>query len=138
MAFLHGLWFIADRKDNDMNILIVDDNPTMCRMIKRQIERSLGHGHRITLCSDAEQAIDWYRNGQFDWVCMDIQMEQMDGLCATRRILRIDPDARVIIVTQYNDAEYRQEAMKSGAVGYVLKENLYDLARFICPLQMEI
>jgi DNA-binding NarL/FixJ family response regulator len=63
---------------------------------------------------------------------MDLQMPVMDGLEATRRLHDVDPDARVIIVTQYGDAHLREAATQAGALGYVLKENLIELRQLIC------
>ncbi len=62
---------------------------------------------------------------------MDMQLNHIDGLMATRSILSIDPTAKIIIVTQYDDSKYRKFAENAGAYGYVLKDNLLVILKII-------
>ena len=55
----------------------------------------------------------------------------MDGIAATRDVVRSFPEAKVIIVTQYDDDDLRKKAMQAGAKEFVLKENLTELNRII-------
>jgi DNA-binding NarL/FixJ family response regulator len=57
-----------------------------------------------------------------DIVLMDVRMPDMDGLTALERIKRADPDAAVIMVSLYDDADYLYRAVSAGAAGYILKE----------------
>lgn len=68
------------------------------------------------------QAIDVVRQTRPDVVCMDVQMPDMDGLEATRRIVA-DPQVRaaVVVLTTFNREDYLVEALHAGAVGYLLK-----------------
>jgi DNA-binding NarL/FixJ family response regulator len=56
-------------------------------------------------------------------VLMDIRMPQLDGLEATRRILATDNTARILILTTFDLDEYVYEALRSGASGFVLKDD---------------
>jgi DNA-binding NarL/FixJ family response regulator len=56
-------------------------------------------------------------------VLMDIRMPQLDGLEATRRILASDDTARILILTTFDLDEYVYEALRSGASGFVLKDD---------------
>ena len=56
-----------------------------------------------------------------DVILMDIQMPGLNGIEATRRILRIDPSIGVVVVTMYEDDDSVFDAMRAGARGYVLK-----------------
>jgi DNA-binding NarL/FixJ family response regulator len=56
-------------------------------------------------------------------VLMDIRMPQLDGLEATRRILAADGSARILILTTFDLDEYVYEALRSGASGFVLKDD---------------
>jgi DNA-binding NarL/FixJ family response regulator len=65
---------------------------------------------------------------------MDIRMPQLDGLEATRRILAADSTARILILTTFDLDEYVYEALRSGASGFVLKDDPPEqlLARDTC------
>ncbi len=54
-------------------------------------------------------------------------MEPMDGLSGSRTILRAHPDAKIIILTNYDDPDYRQAAREAGTEAYVLKEHLGEI-----------
>jgi DNA-binding NarL/FixJ family response regulator len=58
-------------------------------------------------------------------------MQGIDGLHATEAIKILDPNAKIIIVTNYDDPEFRAEAIQLGTKGYVLKENLTELRKVI-------
>ena len=85
----------------------------------------------FTECGDGVQALEAYRQHRPDWVLMDIKMEEMDGLLATRQIKEVFPDARIIIVTGYDDARLRDAAHRAGACAYVRKENLLELRQVL-------
>ncbi len=82
-------------------------------------------------CADGRQAADVFREHQPDWVLMDIQMPGMDGLAATRSIRRDFPEARVVIVTQFDGPLLRAAAREAGAKAYILKENLLEARALI-------
>ncbi len=62
---------------------------------------------------------------------MDVQMGEVNGIEATRRIVSDHPGAKVVIVTDYDDAALRRAAEEAGACGYVLKEDLLGLRRLL-------
>ncbi len=58
-------------------------------------------------------------------------MKYVDGIAATTQITSAFPEARVMIVTDYDDQELRGASCKAGACGYLLKENLLDLSQIL-------
>ena len=58
-------------------------------------------------------------------------MKSVDGLTATRCLLKRWPQAQVVIVTSYDDDLLREEARQAGACGYVLKENLLEVRQLL-------
>ncbi|HXG93319.1 MAG TPA: response regulator transcription factor [Blastocatellia bacterium] len=108
-------------------ILIVEDNEQMRRVI-RNVIGDLGAVREI---ADGAQALNAYAEWKPDWVLMDIKMEKVNGITATREIKAAFPDARIIIVTNYDDADLREAARKAGACSYVLKEDLLSLRHIV-------
>ena len=103
----------------------------MRRMIKKLIK---GVPAEVYECSDGAQALAAYIVHLPDWVVMDIEMKEVDGITATRQITTAFPDARVIIVTVHGDEPLRAAARQAGACGYVLKENLLELRRLLADV----
>src|SRR5881628_793189 len=114
-----------------MKLMIVEDNVRMRQMIRKVIVRTIATVDVIDECSSGSEAIEHYARVQPDWVLMDIEMEPMDGLTASRKILQSHPGAKIIIVTNYDDVRYRRTAAAAGVRGYVLKENLNDIRAII-------
>jgi len=82
-------------------------------------------------CADGSEAPAAYAEQRPDWVLMDIMMEKMDGLTATRQIKATYPEARIMILTGYDDNDLRAEAKSVGACEYITKENLHELRRIL-------
>ena len=81
-------------------------------------------------CADGAEALNAYRVFMPDWVLMDWEMKQMDGLAATRGIISAFPAARILMVTQYCDKELTDAANEAGACGFFPKDDLLDLNEF--------
>jgi NarL family two-component system response regulator LiaR len=111
-----------------MFLLIVDDNQQMRRLI-RSVVGDLAES--IAECCDGSLALAAYAEHCPDWVLMDIKMQQMDGITATREIRASYPMAHVCIVTDYEDVELRQAATEAGAEGYVVKGDLLVLRQML-------
>lgn len=88
----------------------------------------------IIECENGAKAFFAYRDNLPEWVFMDIEMPEKDGLTATKEICAAYPKACIVIVTNYSDEQMREAAAKAGACGYVVKENLLEL-RGIVGLQ---
>jgi CheY-like chemotaxis protein len=111
-----------------MTVLIVDDSPQFRELIKAVLTDLVDVVHE---CADGDEAVAAYQAWRPDWVLMDVKMGRMGGLEATRRIIAADRAARVLIVTSYDDAHFRNAANEAGAWGYVLKDNMLDVRRLI-------
>ena len=111
-----------------MKIMIVDDNNAVRAKI-REILRATAQ--TVCECTDGSEALDSYTRFRPDWVLMDIKMKQMDGFQATEEIMAKFPDARVVMVTQYDEPSLRERAKQIGACDFVLKERLFDIERII-------
>ena len=110
-----------------MTFLIAEDNLRMRESIKRTLLSRMPNHHTIHEAADGGTAIQLYEQSHPDWVLMDIQMEPVDGLVASRTILAAHPDAKIIILTNYDDAGYRQAAKAMGTRAFLLKEHLNEI-----------
>src|SRR3954469_12147264 len=81
---------------------------------------------------NGHRAVGETKRLQPDVVLMDIAMPQLNGVEATRRIVREVPSAKVLILSSYNDDQHVQQAVGAGAAGYIMKETAStDLLRAI-------
>jgi len=111
-----------------MKLLIVEDNTEMRRLIIQIVRKS---SDAIFECTDGAEALTAYREHCPDWVLMDIEMPQTDGISATRQIIAAFPNAKIAIVTDYDNANFREAAREAGACEYIVKENLIELRRLL-------
>jgi CheY-like chemotaxis protein len=108
-------------------LLIVEDHAET----RQEIKNLLSDLGEIYECRDGSEAFSVYAQHRPDWVLMDIKMERMNGIAATRKIKASYPEARIVIVTGYDDAELREAAKRAGACEYVVKEKLMEVRRVL-------
>ncbi|MBU1099106.1 MAG: response regulator transcription factor [Bacteroidetes bacterium] len=111
-----------------MKLMIVDDSAEMRKSI-----RSIVTNTRDTVfeCENGSQVLPIYVKEHPDYVLMDINMPVMNGIEATRNLIAKFPEARVLIISNYNDDEFRKEAEESGAIKYFVKDNLIDIKTYL-------
>lgn len=114
--------------NDSMRLMIVDDSAA-ARAVMRDMLASLQCD--ITECQDGWEAIRQYRKERPDWVLMDIHMPGLDGITATAALCREHPEARVLMVTHFNDDSSREKALRVGASGFFSKEDLYAVLQFL-------
>jgi CheY-like chemotaxis protein len=110
------------------SLLIVDDSEQMRRFIADLVADLT---ESVVECSDGSEALAAYTEHHPDWVLMDIRMTRVDGIAATRQIVAAFAEAKIMIVTDYDDAKLREAAWQAGAREYVLKEDLRSLRRIL-------
>lgn len=108
------------------SLLIVDDAQMMRLKIER-IAQAAGWKH-IAQASDGGEAVERYRESAFSLVTMDIVMAGIDGLEALTRIRRIDPNARIVMVSAINQKSKLAACIDAGAMDFVVKP--FDATRF--------
>ncbi len=111
-----------------MKVLVVDDNSQARQLIKDFV---LTEDDEFRECEDGAEALAAYTEFQPDWVLMDWDMKKVDGLTATRRILSKFSDAKILMVTNYDEPDLRQAAAQAGAIGYFKKEDLLKLKQIL-------
>ena len=105
-----------------MRILLVDDDFLITTALKTILEAD----EEIEVCGSGKsgkEAVSLYASLIPDILLMDIRMEEMDGLAASKEILSRYPQARILLLTTFLDDEYIIQALKLGAKGYLLKQD---------------
>jgi CheY-like chemotaxis protein len=111
-----------------MKVLIVDDNEPMRRMVSTFIADLVDE---VVECGDGCEALKAYSDHRPDFVLMDVMMKQVDGLAATRQIKEQFPEARIVMVSQWDEQRLRDAAALVGAEAYVGKSDLDPLRRIL-------
>lgn len=102
-------------------ILLVDDQKLIREGIRILLEMEPDL-QVVGEAGDGEAALAAYAAHQPDVVLMDVRMPGVDGVEATWRLIERWPQARVIILTTFDDDEYVFEGLRAGALGYLLKD----------------
>jgi two-component system response regulator NreC len=101
-------------------ILIADDHGLL-RAGLRALLNAESDLEVVGEAGDGDEALRLTRLLQPDIVLMDISMPEIGGIEATQRIKKLNPEARVLILTVHEDTELLQEAIRKGAAGYIIK-----------------
>ena len=108
-----------------MRIMLADDH----KMMREGLIHLFASRNEITIVAEAStglEAVNLAMQKKPDLVLMDISMNDINGLEATRRILRALPSTKVIILSMHKERRYIEESLKAGASGYVLKECAFE------------
>jgi two-component system, NarL family, response regulator NreC len=112
--------------------VVVADDHTILREGLTALLRAAPDIEVVGEASSGEQAIETCERVRPDVVLMDVAMPGLGGLEATLAIKQRQPDIRVLVLTQHENAEYVRRFLKAGAHGYILKKSAgADLARAI-------
>jgi DNA-binding NarL/FixJ family response regulator len=108
---------------SSITVLCVDDHRLMREGVTHILERYedvvvVGHA------SNGREAIELYERLKPRVTLMDLQMPVLNGLDAIHVIRRIDPSARIVVLTMYQGDEDTFRALQAGAVGYLLKDSV--------------
>ena len=103
-----------------LRVLIVDDHP-LFRDGMRSLLESVGDLEVAGEAATGEEAVRLAHTLQPDVILMDLSLPGIDGIEATRRIVRDGPRANLLVVTMYEDDESVFSALRAGARGYLLK-----------------
>jgi|HigsolmetaAR201D_1030396.scaffolds.fasta_scaffold04242_2 two-component system sensor histidine kinase/response regulator len=99
-------------------LLIVDDEAQQMKALCDTLERE---GYRTTGYTSAKRALDALRPSEFDLLLTDLMMPEMDGIALLKAATEIDPDIVAILMTGHGTIDSAVNAMRSGALDYILK-----------------
>lgn len=107
-----------------MKLLVVDDNADTRKLIRSIMKP---RGHDVLESGSGSEALALYATYRPDCVLMDVEMPGVDGIEATAMMKTKYPDARVVILTMFDDDRLRSAAARAGAEHYVLKDDIANL-----------
>ncbi|NGP46355.1 response regulator transcription factor [Bacillaceae bacterium SIJ1] len=114
-----------------INVLLVDDH----EMVRMGLAAYLSTQHDIKVVGEAsngQEGVDMALSLNPDVILMDLVMEGMNGIDATKAIIQQQPDARIIVLTSFIDDEKVYPVIQAGAMSYLLKTSkAWDIAQAI-------
>ncbi len=117
-----------------ITVLLADDN----RIVRKEFRKILELEDDLEVIGEAKnglQAVALVKKLRPALVLMDVNMPLLNGLQATRQILKAVPATIVLMLSSYNDDAYIEEAINSGAMGYLIK---YTAAGCVCHAIREV
>lgn len=106
-----------------MQVLVVDDQPPF-RAAARAVLKRIAEFDLVGEAASGEEAVAMSAELAPDLVLMDINMGEMNGIEATRRVRSASPDTLVFLVSTYAEADLPADARSSGAAAYIHKDEL--------------
>jgi two-component system response regulator HydG len=111
-----------------ITLLVVDDDQNHRQTLMILLEKL---GYRVSGADNGESAVALCREQPFDLILMDVRMDGMSGIEATRGILAYNPAIPIIIMTAYSAVENAVEALKAGAYDYLTKPLDFDELKLV-------
>jgi two-component system chemotaxis response regulator CheY len=101
-----------------MKLLIIDDAPEMLRAFRDILE---AYGCEVCVAENGEEGLARYAEVMPDVVLMDILMPKLDGISATKKMLELDPSAKIIIISAVGKSGLDNECLLAGARKFIIK-----------------
>lgn len=103
-----------------MKVLIVDDSSTTRHVVQRVLQASL-FNCQIAEAQDGNAAVEACRRDHFDTVLLDCNMPRLCGIDTLKRMLAVQPNLKVVIISSQRDSATEREAVRNGAHGFLPK-----------------
>ena len=110
----------------EFTAVIAEDNQGL-RALFRQILEEQTQCSVVSEAADGLQAVQQAEEFQPDLILLDLALPKMNGMEACRRIRKVAPNAKIVFLSQNTSPEVVQEALRAGALGYLLKSEATDL-----------
>jgi len=104
-----------------LRVVLVDDHPMVLEGLKAMLARRAGEIRIVGQASTSDEAFRVVGDLRPDIVVLDVRLGQDSGLDICHRLIAREPSCRVVFLTVYDDEQYLFQALRAGAVGYLLK-----------------
>lgn len=105
-----------------LRIVLVDDHEMVLQGLSTILGRFLGRVRVVGQAMDADEALKLAATLNPDIVLCDVRLRGSSGLDLCRKLLERDTEARIVLLSAYDDEQYLYQAMRAGAKGYLLKQ----------------
>lgn len=109
--------------DGKIDVLVVDDDVSHGTILQALLR---GWRYNVTLACSGRAALEQVRGRVFDLVLCDVRMAEMDGITTLKEIRALNPAIPVLIMTAFSSVETAVEALKTGALDYLIKPLDFD------------
>lgn len=99
-------------------ILVIEDDPSLQELLQSTLE---DEGHEVLAASEGNEAIELFRNQEFDLVITDVRLPGLDGVEVLRRLEKIQKKIRCIVITGYASEDVPIRSMRLGVHDYLFK-----------------
>jgi len=106
-----------------ISVIIADDHPVVRDGLRLTIQRKAKDIRVVGEADDGLEVMDLANRRRADVYILDITMPRLNGIQTTRRLLRMQPDAKIIILSLHGGQGFVEESLENGAKGYIVKES---------------
>lgn len=109
------------KNKNDILILVVDDDPDMCKVLKRIMQN---HGFSAEIAQSGEEVLSLTSRRYFSLVFLDVKLPDIDGFELVKRMREIDPNIRIVLFSGYyysDDADIQKALQEELIYAFIAK-----------------
>lgn len=109
-----------------IKVVLADDHAVVRDGVRAVLERKGKDMEVVAEISNGKELLEWAQHHDADIYVVDISMPVLNGIEATQRLLKIKPDAKVVMLSMYDDRVSVEKALKAGAKGFIVKVSTAD------------
>ncbi|MEW6262320.1 MAG: response regulator [Thermodesulfobacteriota bacterium] len=103
---------------NKLKILVLDDEPIVCKRLKPSLERQ---GYAVDTFTHSLEALQAVTDTKYDLIITDLKMEGLDGMRFLQKAKSLHPEVEVIVITGFATMETAKESFKKGVFDFIAK-----------------
>ena len=102
-----------------LKLMIVDDSALIRKRIARDIDRK--KFELVAIAQNGEEALSFFHKFRPELITMDLTMPMLDGIECIERLIELDPNIQILVVSALSDQATGMEALEKGANGFLIK-----------------